>query len=56
MARLNTIQTVPTLEESLYDRKTNTLVTYTRNVSFVDLFHMDEKSFYREAVSYRLTF
>lgn len=54
MSRLNTIQTVPTLEESIYDRRTNTLITYTRNVSFTEMFHMDEKSVYREVVSLKL--
>uniref|UniRef100_A0A914XYH9 PRELI/MSF1 domain-containing protein n=1 Tax=Panagrolaimus superbus TaxID=310955 RepID=A0A914XYH9_9BILA len=48
MSRLNTIQIVPTLEESIYDRKTNTLITYTRNIAHAELFNMDEKSVYRE--------
>uniref|UniRef100_A0A7E4W0M2 PRELI/MSF1 domain-containing protein n=1 Tax=Panagrellus redivivus TaxID=6233 RepID=A0A7E4W0M2_PANRE len=51
MSRLTSIRTVPTLEESIYDRKTETLVTYTRNVSFVDLFAMDEKSVYKRVES-----
>uniref|UniRef100_A0AC34F844 PRELI/MSF1 domain-containing protein n=1 Tax=Panagrolaimus sp. ES5 TaxID=591445 RepID=A0AC34F844_9BILA len=53
MSRLNTIQIVPTLEESIYDRKSNTLVTYTRNISHIELFNMDEKSVYREVDSNR---
>jgi hypothetical protein len=51
MSRLNTIQIVPTLEESIYDRNSGTLVTYTRNISHTEMFNMDEKSVYRDVDS-----
>ncbi|KAI6183685.1 PRELI/MSF1 domain-containing protein [Aphelenchoides bicaudatus] len=34
---------VPTIEESVFDRAKNTLVTYTRNVSWRNIAKMDEK-------------
>uniref|UniRef100_A0AC34PXE0 PRELI/MSF1 domain-containing protein n=1 Tax=Panagrolaimus sp. JU765 TaxID=591449 RepID=A0AC34PXE0_9BILA len=46
MSTLTSIRVVPTLEESIYDRRTNSLVTYTRNVSHCNLFQMHEKSIY----------
>ncbi|KAE9551074.1 hypothetical protein FO519_005711 [Halicephalobus sp. NKZ332] len=46
MSTMTSIQIVPTVEESIYDRRNNTLVTYTRNVAHTNLFHMDEKNVY----------
>uniref|UniRef100_A0A914CZL2 PRELI/MSF1 domain-containing protein n=1 Tax=Acrobeloides nanus TaxID=290746 RepID=A0A914CZL2_9BILA len=40
------METVPTLEESIYDRQNKTLTTYTRNVSCTNLFFMDERCRY----------
>ncbi|KAI6182431.1 PRELI domain-containing protein 1, mitochondrial [Aphelenchoides bicaudatus] len=36
-------QIAPTVEESVFDRNKNTLVTYTRNVSWRNVAKMDEK-------------
>ncbi|KAH7729824.1 PRELI/MSF1 protein [Aphelenchoides avenae] len=38
---------MPTLEESVYDRRTKTMTTYTRNVSWSHLLQMQEKCTYR---------
>ncbi|KHN88858.1 PRELI domain-containing protein 1, mitochondrial [Toxocara canis] len=53
MARLTNIQIVPTLEESVYDRSTRTLTTYTRNISWTSLFHMHERCVYKPAENQR---
>ncbi|KAK0394904.1 hypothetical protein QR680_001001 [Steinernema hermaphroditum] len=47
MSRLVNIKVIPTIEESVYDRLTGTLTTYTRNVSCRNLFHMEEKCLYK---------
>ncbi|VDM48062.1 unnamed protein product [Toxocara canis] len=44
---------VPTLEESVYDRSTRTLTTYTRNISWTSLFHMHERCVYKPAENQR---
>ncbi|KAH7708535.1 PRELI/MSF1 protein [Aphelenchoides avenae] len=41
------VQTMPTLEESAYDRRTKTMTPYTRNVSWSHLLQMQEKCTYR---------
>ncbi|TMS34259.1 hypothetical protein L596_001887 [Steinernema carpocapsae] len=47
MSRLINIQVIPTIEESIFNRVSGTLTTYTRNVSCRELFHMEEKCFYK---------
>ncbi|KHJ80921.1 PRELI-like family protein [Oesophagostomum dentatum] len=47
LSRMTEIRTVPVIEESIYDRRTRTLTTYTRNVSHNELFAMHERCIYR---------
>ncbi|EYB87618.1 hypothetical protein Y032_0259g484 [Ancylostoma ceylanicum] len=47
LSRMTEIRTVPVIEESIYDRRTRTLTTYTRNVSHNELFAMHERCVYR---------
>ncbi|GMR37268.1 hypothetical protein PMAYCL1PPCAC_07463, partial [Pristionchus mayeri] len=47
MSNMTKIRQVPTLEESIYDRHTHTLTTYTRNVSNGELFQMHERCIYK---------
>ncbi|MFH4974700.1 hypothetical protein AB6A40_001409 [Gnathostoma spinigerum] len=54
MKNLTNVQVVPTIEESIYDRKKKTLVTYTRNISWTSVFHMDERCVYKPAEALRL--
>lgn len=42
---------IPTIEESIFDRTKNTLVTYTRNVSWRNFTKMEEKCYYTLEVS-----
>uniref|UniRef100_A0A0M3I0R3 PRELI/MSF1 domain-containing protein n=2 Tax=Ascaris TaxID=6251 RepID=A0A0M3I0R3_ASCLU len=53
MTRLTSIQVMPTLEESIYDRATRTLTTYTRNISCTSLFNMHERCVYKPAENQR---
>ncbi|VDN52147.1 unnamed protein product [Dracunculus medinensis] len=51
LTKLNNIQViVPTLEESIFDRKTRSLTTYTRNISWVSFFNIHEKCIYRPVI------
>uniref|UniRef100_A0A914S308 PRELI/MSF1 domain-containing protein n=1 Tax=Parascaris equorum TaxID=6256 RepID=A0A914S308_PAREQ len=50
MTRLTSIQVMPTLEESVYDRATRTLTTYTRNISCTSLFNMHERCVYKPVI------
>ncbi|GMT16963.1 hypothetical protein PFISCL1PPCAC_8260, partial [Pristionchus fissidentatus] len=47
LSSMTKIRQVPTLEESIYDRHTHTLTTYTRNVANGELFQMHERCIYR---------
>jgi hypothetical protein len=46
-----TARIIPTIEESIFDRAKNTLITYTRNVSWRNIAKMEEKCFYVPEVS-----
>ncbi|KAL6735793.1 hypothetical protein Aduo_006200 [Ancylostoma duodenale] len=50
LSRMTEIRTVPVIEESIYDRRTRTLTTYTRNVSHNELFAMHERCVYRPSL------
>ncbi|ETN76798.1 PRELI-like family protein [Necator americanus] len=50
LSRMTEIRTVPVIEESVYDRRTRTLTTYTRNVSHNELFAMHERCVYRPSL------
>jgi hypothetical protein len=45
------VQFMPTLEESVFDRNAGTLITHTRNASWIHTLNMTEKCFYRKIVS-----
>ncbi|CAI4232987.1 unnamed protein product [Auanema sp. JU1783] len=47
LTRMTDIRTVPVIEESIYDRRTKVLTTYTRNVSHNELFSLHEKCSYK---------
>ncbi|VDK53645.1 unnamed protein product [Anisakis simplex] len=47
MSKLANIQVVPTLEESIYDRETRTLTTYTRNISCISMVNVHERCVYK---------
>ncbi|GMS84982.1 hypothetical protein PENTCL1PPCAC_7157, partial [Pristionchus entomophagus] len=47
LSSMTKIRQMPTLEESIYDRHTHTLTTYTRNVANGELFQMHERCIYR---------
>ncbi|CAD6192218.1 unnamed protein product [Caenorhabditis auriculariae] len=47
LSRMTEIRTVPVIEESVYDRLSKSLITYTRNVSHNELFQMNERCVYR---------
>ncbi|CAJ0951473.1 unnamed protein product, partial [Mesorhabditis belari] len=49
LSRMTDIRIVPVIEESIYDKTTRTLTTYTRNVSHMELFHLHEKVHYRDS-------
>ncbi|KAI6228619.1 PRELI domain-containing protein 1, mitochondrial [Aphelenchoides fujianensis] len=46
MSRLASVQYVPTIEESIFDRRKNTLVSYTRNIAWRTTLKLDEKCTY----------
>ncbi|VDM58471.1 unnamed protein product [Angiostrongylus costaricensis] len=50
LSRMTEIRTVPVIEESVYDRRSRTLTTYTRNVSHNELFAMHERCVYRPSL------
>ncbi|CAJ0605991.1 unnamed protein product [Cylicocyclus nassatus] len=50
LSRMTEVRTVPVIEESIYDRRTRTLTTYTRNVSHIKLFAMHERCVYRPSL------
>jgi len=52
LSRMTDVQTMPVLEESIYDRRTRTLTTYTRNVSHGELLQMHERCIYRPTSSH----
>uniref|UniRef100_A0A8R1DSB9 PRELI/MSF1 domain-containing protein n=1 Tax=Caenorhabditis japonica TaxID=281687 RepID=A0A8R1DSB9_CAEJA len=47
ISRMTDIRVVPVIEESVYDRVSKKLVTYTRNVSHLSLFELHERCVYR---------
>uniref|UniRef100_A0AC35TSJ8 PRELI/MSF1 domain-containing protein n=1 Tax=Rhabditophanes sp. KR3021 TaxID=114890 RepID=A0AC35TSJ8_9BILA len=47
MSTLNKIQFMPVLEESVFDPRDNSLVTYTRNVAHRKNFQIDERCIYK---------
>ncbi|PAV88573.1 hypothetical protein WR25_14578 [Diploscapter pachys] len=47
VSRLTEIRIVPVVEESIYDRATRSLTTYTRNVSHNELFALHERCVYK---------
>ncbi|KAI1728448.1 PRELI-like family domain-containing protein [Ditylenchus destructor] len=46
ISRISDRRYMPTLEESVYDRNTKTLTTYTRNISWNNTLSMDERCVY----------
>jgi len=50
MSRLTKVQFMPTLEESVFDRKSGTLITKTRNVSWTRTLSMVEDCVYKKIV------
>ncbi|KJH50676.1 PRELI-like family protein [Dictyocaulus viviparus] len=50
LSRMTEIRTVPVIEESVYDRRSKTLTTYTRNVSHNELFALHERCVYRPSM------
>ncbi|CAJ0585854.1 unnamed protein product, partial [Mesorhabditis spiculigera] len=48
LSRMTEIRVVPVIEESLYDKRTQTLTTYTRNVAHLELFYLHERVVYKE--------
>uniref|UniRef100_A0A0N5BW78 PRELI/MSF1 domain-containing protein n=1 Tax=Strongyloides papillosus TaxID=174720 RepID=A0A0N5BW78_STREA len=50
MSSLRSLKIVPCIEESIYDRDSKTLKTYTRNVSYNDKFMMEERCVYSPSV------
>lgn len=50
------IQVVPVIEESVYDKVSKKLVTYTRNVSHISLFQLHERCIYKSSEVYHCYF
>ncbi|CAA91373.1 PRELI/MSF1 domain-containing protein [Caenorhabditis elegans] len=49
ISRMTDIQVVPVIEESVYDKVSKKLVTYTRNVSHISLFQLHERCIYKSS-------
>ncbi|EGT52918.1 hypothetical protein CAEBREN_01644 [Caenorhabditis brenneri] len=54
ISRMTDIRVVPVIEESVYDRVSKKLVTYTRNVSHLSLFELHERCVYKPSELYDL--
>lgn len=54
ISRMTDIRVVPVIEESVYDRVSKKLVTYTRNVSHRSLFELHERCVYKAAEDQQL--
>uniref|UniRef100_A0A0N4ZU52 PRELI/MSF1 domain-containing protein n=1 Tax=Parastrongyloides trichosuri TaxID=131310 RepID=A0A0N4ZU52_PARTI len=50
MTSLNSIKIMPVIEESIYDRKTKKLTTYTRNVAHREQFLVEERCVYTPTI------
>uniref|UniRef100_A0A915E3T0 PRELI/MSF1 domain-containing protein n=1 Tax=Ditylenchus dipsaci TaxID=166011 RepID=A0A915E3T0_9BILA len=51
MSRLTSVQYMPTIEESVFDKKNMTLKTYTRNICWKNILNMDERCIYQSLES-----
>lgn len=50
LAKYVAMQFMPTLEESIYNRNSKSLITYTRNISWKKVLYMNEHCFYKPIV------
>ncbi|CAI5440974.1 unnamed protein product [Caenorhabditis angaria] len=55
ISRMTDIRVVPVIEESIYDKATKRLTTYTRNVSHLSLFQLHERCIYKPTENHQET-
>ncbi|VDN03916.1 unnamed protein product [Thelazia callipaeda] len=51
MSRLTSVRVVPTIEESIFDRRKRSLVTYTRNIIMMSTCKIHERCIYKSSLN-----